>query len=85
MVKFSYGDTSKVLAEEWHALRNEATFETFVIDKEFGPIEKERGDLDELTARRGAKDSTYETDVRIESQGAGQPDVDIRTVDDIRD
>jgi len=85
MVKFSYGDTSKVLAEEWHALRNEATFETFDIDTEFGPIETERGDLDELTARRGAKDSTYETDVRVESQGAGQPDVDIRTVDDIRD
>jgi hypothetical protein len=85
VVKFSYGTSSKVLAEEWHALRKEAVFESFDIDREFGPIEKERGDLDELTANRKWKDSTYETDVRVDSQGAGQPDIDIRTVDDIRD
>lgn len=84
MVQKSYGGSGKVLAKEYHELRAEATFDTFVVDREFGPIDTERADLDEITARRGAKKSTYVTEDYVESEGGAKGGVDIRTVDDIR-
>jgi hypothetical protein len=85
MVQKTYGGSGKVLSEQYHDLRAEATFATFSVDREFGPIDTERASLEEITARRGAKRSTYITEDHVESEGGAKGGVDIRTVDDYRD
>jgi hypothetical protein len=82
---FSYGDRSKVLTEEYHQVRAEATFDTYVIDKEFGDIDIEKYDLETIQPRIGNKESSYVTDTRIESEGGAKPDVDVRTFESIRE
>jgi hypothetical protein len=82
---FTYGDRGKVLSDEYHDFRAEATFDTYDIDLEFGDIDIERYDLDTVQPRIGNKESSYITETRVESEGGAMADVDIRTFDDIRD
>jgi len=84
MVQQSYGDSAKVLTNEWHKQRRIATFQSFRID-EFDDLDIVRYDLDEITPRRGAKKSSYVTEARLETEGSAQADIDIRTIDKTRD
>jgi len=47
MVGFKHGNSGKNISREWHETRERARRETWTIE-EWGPIEQERYDLDEL-------------------------------------
>lgn len=84
MTQYTTGNSGKVLNNEWHRERRLAITEHFNI-REFGDIDIQKYDLDELEFTRKYKDSTYVTDTRLESEGSAKSGVDIRTIDDIRD
>ena len=84
MVQYRDGNSGQNLNEEWHRFRWKAISETFGIE-EFGEIDIEKYDLDELEFSRKYKRSSYITETRQEDEGAAKEGIDIRTIDKIRD
>ena len=84
MVQYRNSGSGQNLNEEWHRFRWKAISETFGIE-EFGPIDIEKYDLDELEFSRKYKRSSYITETRQEDEGAAKEGIDIRTIDKIRD
>lgn len=71
MVQFSLGSPGRFLNKEWHQTRYEARTETYGLS-EWGDIDIERYDLDNVEFTRKHKDSSYITRVQVESEGAAQ-------------
>ena len=84
MVQYRDGNSGKNLNEEWHRFRWKAISENFSLE-EFGPIDIEKYDLDELEFSRKYKRSSYITETRQEDEGAAKEGVNIRTIDAHRD
>jgi len=84
MVQYSTGNSGDVLNEEWHLQRWIAESEYYTIE-EFGDIDIEQFDLDEVDFSRKFKRSEDITDTRLESEGSAKSGVNIKTISDIRD
>jgi len=79
MVLYQHTGSGQTLNQEWHATRWEAISETYGL-REFGEIDIEKYDLDELQFSRKYKESSFISDPRQENEGAGKADRDIRTI-----
>ena len=77
MVQHSYGDSGKVLNNEYHAKRREAEFESFSIG-EWDDLDIERYDLDTIPFSR--KYLKGQTEARVETEGASKDGIDVRTL-----
>ena len=83
MVQHSHGDSGKYLNREWHEIRWQAESETFGIN-EWDDIDVFRYDLDEVDFSRKFKQSTYEPQPRLESEGSAKGST-IRTLGESRE
>jgi hypothetical protein len=83
-VQYRDGNSGENLNTEWHVERWKAISENFSLD-EFGPIDIEQYDLDELQFSRKYKRSSYITETRLEDEGSAKEGIDIRTIDAHRD
>jgi len=77
MVLQSSGGSGEELSREWHRKRWEAESETFGI-LEWGEIEIQRFDLDEIQFSRKYKQSTYHSESQIEGEGGPKSGKDVR-------
>jgi len=84
VVQMTHGNSGKNLNEEWHLQRWIAESEYYSIE-EFGDIDIEQYDLDEVDFSRKFKRSEDITDTRLASEGSAKSGVNIKTIDDIRD
>lgn len=75
------GNSGRKLSQEWHRVREEArrSLGSF----EFGPVDTERYDLDEIDFDRKMRDA--ETDPRVENEGSPKSGNALAEDDPVRD
>jgi hypothetical protein len=77
MPLFSYGGPGSKLSEEWHDTRHEARTTTYGLF-EWGEIDIERYDLDEIEFTGKYVDRTYILKPRVLSEGGTNSGFDVR-------
>lgn len=77
MVGYSLGNDGKYVNKNYHAFREMARTETYGL-MEWGEIDIEKYDLDNVDFDRSQKGSTYITESMVEVEGGAQGGIDIR-------
>lgn len=77
MVGYPFGNDGKFVNKEYHAFREIARTTAYKLE-EFGDIEIEKYDLDNVDFDRSQKASTHITESMVEVEGGAQGGVDIR-------
>jgi len=82
MVGMPFGNDGKFVNKEYHAKRQEARTETYGLF-EWGDIDIEKFDLDNIEFDRSQKDSTHITESKVDVVAGAKGGVDVRKFPDL--